>query len=128
MFLRSQPKPLNFNGRVTERFEPVPGEDGLPHDQTVYYLSLRFCSEPTLFRGVLDLNYMAKDGTWIRESREIGVVDNNWGDTGWEIYLENYAPESAMTFTQDLGEKVFDFDEATTLETIQVNAHGYSNP
>lgn len=128
LFLRSEPQPLRYNARLIERFEPVQGEDGLTQFQTNYYLELCFYSEPTLFRGALDLDYIMKDGSWIRESREVGVVDNNWADTGWEIRLQNYAPEEAVAFTQELSEKSFYFDETTTLETIAVHAFGYLNP
>jgi len=128
IFLRSQPQPLRYNARLIERFEPVQAEDGSTQFQTNYYLELCFYNEPTLFRGALDLDYMTKDGSWIRESREVGVVDSNWADTGWEIRLQNYAIEEAITFTQDISEKSFNFNETTTLETISVHAYGYFNP
>ena len=128
-FLRSsEPQPLKYNARLIERFEPVQGEDGETQFQTTYYLELTFYNEPTLFRGAFDLDYITKDGTWIRESREVGVVDNNWADTGYEIRLENYTPEEAITFTQEPSEKSFYFNETTTLETIEIHAYGYFNP
>jgi hypothetical protein len=125
---RSEPQQLKYNARLIERFEPVQGEDELTQFQTTYYLELCFYNEPTLFRGAFDLDYMTKDGSWISESRDVGIVDNNWADTCWEIHLENYASEEAITFTQDFGEKSFHFNETTTLETIAVHAYGYLNP
>ena len=127
-FLRSEPQPLRYNARLIERFEPVQGEDGLTQFQTTYYLELCFYNNPTLFRGAFDLDYLMKDGSWIRESREVGIIDKNWADTGWEIRLQNYAGEQAITLTQDFSEKSFHFNETTTLETIAVHTYGYFNP
>ena len=120
-FLRSsEPQPLKYNARLIERFEPVQGEDGETQFQTTYYLELTFYNEPTLFRGAFDLDYITKDGTWIRESREVGVVDNNWADKGYEIRLENYTPEEAITFTQEPSEKSFYFKSYFIIFTTSV--------
>ena len=128
IFLRSEPQPMKYNARLIERVEPVQGEDGSTQFQTTYYLELCFYNEPTLFRGAFDLDYMTNDGSWIKESREVGVIDNNWADTGWEIRLQNYTQEETKTFTQEPSEKSFYFNETTTLETIKVHAYGFLNP
>ncbi len=74
--------------------------------------------------GVIDLSYLAKNGTWVNDSRKIGIVDSNWADTGFEFHLENYAPDPAIVFTKETWENVFYFNETTTFETIRINAYG----
>ena len=85
-------------------------------------------TEGTLFRCVLKINYLAKDGTWLTISSQRGVVDINPGTHGGSFSLENCKPGADINFKYfGEGMEAFYFDETTKLETIKIDAYGYRN-
>ncbi|MGB9960388.1 MAG: hypothetical protein ACPLKQ_07735 [Candidatus Bathyarchaeales archaeon] len=93
-----------------------------------YTLHVTLVTEGTLFRSVIEVNYLTMDGTWRTVSKNLGTVDIS-GNSGCSFSLENYKPGEDIDF-QYFGptSQVFYFNETTKLETIKINAYGYRNP
>jgi hypothetical protein len=114
-FFQGQPQPLKYDCTLIKSSDS-------------YTLHMNLYTERALFRCVLNIRYLANDGTWLTISDEQGVVDMN-PIHGGSFSLDNYQPGQDIDFEYfSEGMEVFYFNETTPLETMKIDAYGYRNP
>jgi len=113
---------------IQPQTQPLKYDCTLQKGGNTYGLLIKTYNERTLFRCVLNINYLAKNGTWITISKALGVVDNA-PKTSYSFILWDYQAEPDINFkhSTELIEEFY-FNETTKLETIKINAYGYRNP
>lgn len=82
----------------------------------------------TLFRCAINVKYITKEGSWKTVTKSLGTVDITNKDAGG-LDLEGFQPGPDINLSY-FGPtmRIFEFDEKTKLESIQINAYGFKFP
>jgi hypothetical protein len=101
----------------------------MPHQ---YVLNLTFYTTGVLYNCKANVTYLATNGTWIKITKELGIVDVNVHNLGVEFPMSDYKTEPNVNFTLAkaflYNYQPFEFDETVTLSTVKIEAYGYSKP
>lgn len=111
------PRQLRYKCRLTE----------LDGEYTLFITDV-YADGETLFRCVVEVKYITRDGAWKTITKPLGTVDITHRDAG-AFNLEDFQPGSDINFRY-FGPtmRIFEFNETTKLESIQINAYGFKIP
>ena len=93
--------------------------------QHTYGLEVVFYTDGILYNGKANVSYLATNGTWISTTKEIGIVDINAHNMGFNFSLTDYQKEPNLNCTVN---NPFEFNDTVSLSTIRIDAYGYTKP
>jgi hypothetical protein len=84
------------------------------------YLSLQFHVDKTLFSCQITATYLATNGSSVKITRQLGVVDQSSMKSNTDLELSDY-PIGNQSLQ-------IPFNQTSPLSTVTIDAYGYSSP